>query len=171
MAIDGYILDTNVASAFWDLGHPDNANAVRFVESLGKNRVYITQIVIAEILYGHKVFLGSDPARRKLIENAMRIYPLVKEIDKHTTEPYSDIRAALFAEYGDRDREGKMKKRRPETLVDKTTSAQLQIQENDLWMAAIAVQYNMALVSDDKMERIKKVWPPFNLVPWKRTPP
>jgi tRNA(fMet)-specific endonuclease VapC len=170
MPVSAYLLDTNVASAFWDLNNPSHDDALKFVESLGKNRVYISRIVIAEILYGHKVYAGSDVARRKVIEDAMKIYPLVMEVDKHTVEPYSDIRAALFAKYGDRDREGKMKKKRPESLVDKTTSEQFQIQENDLWMAAIAVQHNMPLVSDDKMARIKDVWPAFSLVPWKRAP-
>jgi tRNA(fMet)-specific endonuclease VapC len=170
MTLSAYLLDTNVASAFWDLNNPWHDDAQKFVEGLGSNRVYISRIVIAEILYGHKVFAGSDAARRKVIEDAMKIYPLVIDVDKHTVDPYSDIRAALFSKFGDRDREGKMKKKRPEILIDKTTSEQLQIQENDLWMAALSVQHNLPLVSDDKMERIKEVWPAFNLVPWKRFP-
>ncbi len=170
MAIKVYLLDTNIASALWDLNNPNHHDARLFVGALGVDRVYISRFVVAEILYGHKVFAGSDPSRRKIIEDKMRAFPLVKDVDKHTVEPYSDIRAALFGKYGDRDREGRMKKKRPESLVDETTSEQLQIQENDLWMAAIAVQHNMGFVSDDKMERIKKVWPAFDLIPWKPSP-
>lgn len=167
MPLTVYLLDTNIASALWDGLHPFHAHARRFVEGLGEARVYISRFVEAEILYGHKVYAGSDQIRRRIIEEKMAAFPLVKDVDKHTSEPYSDIRAALFAKFGDRDREGKMKKQRPETLVDKTTSEQLQIQENDLWMAAIAVRHNMVLVTDDKMRRIKEVWPAFEWMPWK----
>jgi tRNA(fMet)-specific endonuclease VapC len=170
MPLKVYLLDTNIASALWDSNNPYHEHARKFVEGLGENRVYISRFVEAEILYGHKVYAGSDPARRRIIEDRMRAFPLVKDVDKHTAEPYSDIRAALFSKFGDRDREGKMKKKRPESLVDKTTSEQLQIQENDLWMAALAVQHNMSLVSDDKMKRIKKVWPALDLIPWKPPP-
>lgn len=166
MAWQVYLLDTNIASALWDANNPYHDHARQFVQGLGEGRVYISRFVQAEILYGHKVFAGSVDVRRKIIEDAMRAFPLVKDVDKHTAGPYSDIRAALFARFGDRDREGKMKKKRPESLVDKTTSEQLQIQENDLWMAAIAVQHNMGLVSDDRMERICAVWPAFILIPW-----
>ena len=60
MPLSAYLLDTNIASAFWDLNNPWHDYAVRFIEGLGKDRVYISRFVIAEILYGHKVFAGSD---------------------------------------------------------------------------------------------------------------
>src|SRR6266446_1989155 len=163
-----YLLDTNVASAFWDEGHPNYQDARNFVEDLGTDVVYISRFVVAEVLYGHKVHAGSDAARRKIIEDKMSAFRLIKDVDKHTVEPYSDIRTALFTEFGHRNKEGQIKKRRPESLVDETTSEQLGIEENDLWMAAIAVQYNMIFVSDDKMKRIKKVWPTLKFLEWKR---
>jgi tRNA(fMet)-specific endonuclease VapC len=167
MALKAFLLDTNISSALWDENNPFHSHARRFVEGLREERVYTSRFVEGEILYGHKVYAGSDIARRKLIEEKMKAFALVMDVDKHTAEDYSDIRAALFAKFGDRDRQGKMKQKRPETLVDKTTAEQLQIQENDLWMAALAVEHNMILVTDDKMRRIKEVWPAFEWMPWK----
>src|SRR5437763_16558991 len=109
MPLTVYLLDTNISSALWDSNNPFHAHARRFVEGLGESRVYISRFVEAEILYGHKVYAGSDTTRRQIIEERMRAFPLVKDVDKHTAEPYSDIRAALFAKFGERDREGKMK--------------------------------------------------------------
>lgn len=161
-----YLLDTNLTSALWDERNPRNQEARNFVHGLGDSIIYISRFVIAEILYGHKVHESSDAARRQKIEETMRAFPLVKDVDEHTAEPYSDIRAALFKEFAPTDRKGRIKKLRPESLVDETTSAQLMIEENDLWMAAIAVQYNMTFVSEDKMKRIKEVWPALEVIQW-----
>jgi tRNA(fMet)-specific endonuclease VapC len=162
-----YLLDTNFTSALWDGLNPHHETARTFLRGLGDSIIYISRIVEAEILYGHKVHESSDLARRQRIEEVMRAFPLIREIDRHTTDPYSDIRAALFKEFAPRDKKGKIKKLRPESLVDKTTSEELQIQENDLWMASIAIQHKMFLVSEDKMKRIKQVWPALELVTWK----
>jgi tRNA(fMet)-specific endonuclease VapC len=166
-----YLLDTNFTSALWDGLNPHHETARTFLSGLGDSIIYISRLVEAEILYGHKVHESSDPARRKQIEETMRAFPLVREIDQHTTNPYSDIRAALFKQFAPRDKKGKLKKLRPESLVDNTTSKELEIQENDLWMASIAVQHKMFLVTEDKMKRIKEVWPALELVTWKPASP
>src|SRR2546421_6112461 len=51
-------------------------------------------------------------ARRQKIEENMRAFPLIKDVDQHTTAPYSDIRAALFKEFAPRDKKGRVKKLR-----------------------------------------------------------
>ncbi len=97
----------------------------------------------------------------------MRAFKSIREIDKDTTDPYSTIRAALSSKFGNRDAKGKVTSKRPELLVDKTTAYQLRIQENDLWMAAIAVERNMTLVSEDRMKSLVEAWPTLDLVQWK----
>jgi tRNA(fMet)-specific endonuclease VapC len=166
-----YLLDTNAASALWDGYNPHHQDMIDFIKSIGgEDYVYISRIVVAEIEYGHKVFLSSDVKRREVIENAMKAFK-VREVDRHTTGPYSDIRAALFQEFGQKDKRGKIKKRWPENLVDQTTAKELGIQENDLWMAAIAVQYKMILVTEDKLAPIKKVEPRLSCVTWRKKTP
>ena len=46
---------------------------------------------------------------------------------------------------------------RPEQLTDLSTSLELGIQENDLWLCAQAVGHGLVLVTNDKMARIREV--------------
>ncbi|MCI0489754.1 MAG: PIN domain-containing protein [Blastocatellia bacterium] len=166
--MDVYLLDTNAASAFWDGYNPYHQDMVDFIQDIGgEHYVYVSRVVVAEIEYGHKVYLSADSNRREVIEKAMKVFK-IREIGRHTTAPYSDIRAALFKRFGRVDSKGKLKKQWPEDLVDRTTSKELGIQENDLWMAAIAVEYNMVLVTEDKMTRIKEVEPRLRCAAWRK---
>jgi tRNA(fMet)-specific endonuclease VapC len=168
-----YLLDTNIASALWDQGDKHHPDALKFVADAATNAdlVYVSRITIAEIEYGYKLHLSADPARRAKAEAAMRAYKAIREIDKDTTEHYANIRAELFRRFAPRDAKNRIRKVRPEQLVDKTTGLELGIQENDLWIAAIAVEYNMILVTDDRMARIQEVAPALTVVKWKRSTP
>ncbi len=167
-----YLLDTNIASALWDELDKDHPAALRFVTNVAPTGglVYVSRITIAEIEYGLKLYVSADPPRRAKAEAAMRVYKNVRDIDKDTTEHYASIRAELFRRYAPRDAKNRVKQVRPERLVDKTTGQFLGIQENDLWIAAIAVEYNMVLVTDDRMARIQEVAPNLSIAPWKRPP-
>lgn len=164
-----YLLDTNAASALWDVGDEHHNEALRFVQNAAAagSFIFVSRVVIAEIEYGFKLYTKSDPTRRSQTDAAMRAFLNIREIGKGTTEHYSNIRTELFKRYAPRDSKNKVRNVRPERLVDKTTAVELGIQENDLWMAAIAVEYNMTFVSDDKMSHIKEVWPALDLVKWK----
>lgn len=167
--MEAYLLDTNAASALWDEQCPCHEQARDCLEQLGRNGViYISRIVAAEVFYGHKLFLASDERRRKIIEEKLAAFELVKEIGRHTVDPYASIRAKLFTQYGTRDAKNQMKRKRPEQLLDATTATTLQIQENDLWTAAIALEHNMILISDDRMTAICSVEPELRLQTWKR---
>jgi tRNA(fMet)-specific endonuclease VapC len=103
----------------------------------------------------------------------MQAYRSIREIKKPTTDPYASIRAALFKKYAPTDSKNRVRSVRPEQLVDRTTALSLGIQENDLWIAAIAIEYHMILVTEDKMARIQEVAPPplLTVVKWKRSLP
>lgn len=163
-----YLLDTNITSALWDIRDKYHPAALRFIQSVDAlSRIYISRVVSAEIEYGHHLYLSADAERRRTVQTAMQAFENVREIDQHTAHMYSMIRAMLFRKYGERTSKNRIKKVRPECLVDKTTSLELGVQENDLWMAAIAVQYNMDFVTDDNMRRIKDVWPSLKLLKWR----
>lgn len=167
-----YLLDTNFASALWDTGDKHHGDALQFVQNAAAagSLIYVSRVTIAEIEYGYKLYVSTDPQRRSLADAAMRAYRAIREIGKGTTAHYADIRAALFTQYAPRNSKNKVKNVRPERLVDKTTALDLGIQENDLWIAAIAVEYNMTFVSDDKMIRIQAAWPNLKVIRWKSTP-
>lgn len=150
------LLDTTVASILFDVKHPNHKRALEFIERLGKTRVYVSVITLAEIRYGYKVHENVDDHRREAIEKELSRFPLLA-VDKHTAGPCSTVRAALFRKYAPRDRKGKVKAKWPEDLLDRTTAKSLGIQENDLWIAAVAVQYNLSLATSDRMTRIWNV--------------
>jgi predicted nucleic acid-binding protein len=51
-------------------------------------------------------------------------------------------------------------------LIDPVTSRELGIQENDLWIAAQALEYNLVLVTNDKMDRIRDVCEDLQVENW-----
>ena len=55
---------------------------------------------------------------------------------------------------------------RPKQLVDPMTSRELGIQENDLWIAAQALEYNLVLVTNNKMDRIRDVCEDLQVENW-----
>ena len=167
-----YLLDTNIASALWDELDENHADALTFIQNAAAlgDLIYVSRITIAEIEYGYKLYVSTQQDRRNKAEEAMRAYRNIKEIGKKTTGPYSDIRAAVFTLFAPRNSKNRIKNVRPERLTDKTTGAELGIQENDLWIAAIAVEYNLYLVTDDRMARIREAWPGLKVVKWKTTP-
>jgi tRNA(fMet)-specific endonuclease VapC len=80
------------------------------------------------------------------------IYP----IDETTAEIYGNLKAAVFDRYAPKD---KAQRRR-------TNVTQLGIGENDLWIAAVALQHQLTLVTTDQdFQRIQAVQP-FDLESW-----
>ncbi|MEA3417047.1 MAG: hypothetical protein U9R02_12995 [Thermodesulfobacteriota bacterium] len=99
----------------------------------------------------HERPLSKNQVRREMS------YPFILDIDKHTIGSYSDLRAELFKNYSSRNRRGRLTVKWPEDLFDRTTAKELGVQENDIWIAAQAIQYNLVLVTDDHMFRLKEV--------------
>ena len=157
-----YLMDTNIASALWDEGDKDHSAAVDFVKRMGiASHFNISVITYAEVKWGFLSFPAKTPEhknRRKIIEKKMKHhFPEMLPIDRFVVDYYAKLRAALvnyFAPWEFRDR---IKKGiRIEDLVDEATGKLLGIQENDLWQTAIALRYKCVLVTEDKMNHIRK---------------
>jgi predicted nucleic acid-binding protein len=153
-----FLLDTNIWSYWFD---PENhseqhANIKEQFERLPSSaRLSISVISWGEIDYGYNVNRKKEESRetefRKFISN---VAPWLVSINIHTAEIYGKLRAQLFEEYASKK---KMKRLRPEQLIDLVTSLELGIQENDLWIAAQAISRNLTLVTNDAMEHIREV--------------
>ena len=79
--------------------------------------------------------------------------PDILDVRKTTRIYYGQIRACLFEKYApQRGRKGL----RPEQLVDPVTAKTLEVQENDIWIAAQALEYNLVLVTHDRMTRLRE---------------
>ena len=169
--MDGYLLDTNAASILWDKRHREYKTLRTFIQKKDQSPIWISIVVFGEIEYGLKTAPRMDETLQANVREKISLFPLVLEMDKHTVEPYSDLRAALFKKHSPKDKRGRLKVKWPEDLRERTTAKELGVQENDIWIAAQAVQYNLVLVSGDYMRRLQEVSTdldyPLQLASWK----
>jgi len=152
--IEGYLLDTNIASAAWDYGSPSHKYVSQRLKELGNAIVYVSAMTIAEVGFGLLTAPCIDVQRQSTVRSAMSKYEVL-HVDRHTAKEYAEIRAALFRAHSPRNRRGRLTQKYIEDLVDRTTGKELGIQENDLWIVSVTVQYNLIFVTNDrKMQKI-----------------
>lgn len=150
--MEGYLLDTNAASALWNVRDENHQKIKEFIENIGNSLIFMSVIAISEVEYGLKrQNTRISDLTKANIRNEMSKFPEVISIDKHTSDPYSDLRAKLFDKYSEK------KIKWAEDLIDKTTAKKLGVQENDIWLASQAIQYNLILISSDRMNRINEI--------------
>lgn len=170
--MNGYLLDTNATSILWDIRHREHKALRSFIEEKAQSPMWISTIVFGEIEYGLKIAPRKDENLQTEVRRRMSGFRLVLDVDKHTVEPYSDLRAALFEKYSPKDGKGRLKAKRPEELRERTTSKELGVQENDIWIAAQAIQYNLELITGDYMRRLeqvsRKLTYPLQLATWRQ---
>jgi len=158
-----FLLDTNIWEYWYNQkGHPkESANIQKQFDELINRQQNVEQFVWqpaisviswGEIDYGYNVMAKKEQSReadfRKFISDTV---PWLVPINRHTAETYGELRALLFDKYAPNNK--KRKGLRPEQLVDPVTSLELGIQENDLWITAQAVTFNLTLVTNDKKMR------------------
>jgi len=157
MRVRGYLLDTGIVSVWYDETKPKHSQVLAAVKNLAADTpLAISAITLGEIEYGLHIPGGAahfdhDEYRRWIADKL----PRVLDVTTSTARLYyGSLRARLFDKYAPNH---KSKKVRAEQLVDPTTAEKLGIDENDLWIAAQAVEHNLVLVTDDKMARIRKI--------------
>ena len=155
--MDGYLFDTNAVSPLWNARHPEHDTVKAFFASISQSPVWLSTIVLAEIEYGMKITPEMDINSQNQVRHEMSNHPFILDIDKHTIDPYSDLRAELFKKFSPRDRRGRLTVKWPEDLIERTSAKELGVQENDIWIAAQAIQYNLILVTGDHMQRLVDV--------------
>jgi len=169
--VEGYLLDTNIVRFWFDPARAEHDRVRSRIEALpGDSPMMISAITLGEIEYGHRA-LGDtgDPAQERIfLEFLESRLPVVLNVERHTRASYGSLRARLFEKFAPKER--RKKSLRPEQLIDPTTSKELGIQENDLWLAAQALEHNLVLVSHDKMTRLRKVAEELRVQDWAKEP-
>ena len=169
--MNGYLLDTNAASVLWDTRHGEHKKIRAFLHGKAESPTWVPIFVLGEIEYGLKIAPQMDEDRQNEVRRQMAGFPFILDVDKHTVGPYSDLRAALFKKYSPKDRRGRLEAKRPEDLWERTPAKELGVQENDIWIAAQAIQYNLVLITGDHMRRLEDVSRtlpyPLKLASWK----
>jgi tRNA(fMet)-specific endonuclease VapC len=166
----GYVLDTNIVSYWFDGHSPQNGAIVERIESLPAGApLRISAISLGEIEFGFRVRREADAElERDLRRFVQEKLPTVLDVTSTTRAYYGSIRAALFERYAPRDK--RAKRFRLGQLTDPVSELELGIQENDVWIAAQAIEYNLVLVSNDKLTKIRDIAGDLLLENWARVP-
>jgi predicted nucleic acid-binding protein len=143
------LLDTNFLSVLFDPRRPNFGAVQARAQAFDKNDlVYLSAVVLAELRYGmeaaQRAGQGIGHVRHTLTQAAA--YPLA-EVGRHTAEVYGDVKARLADHYLD------LSSRPPrwlENWQDRASGQMLQVDENDLWIVAQAVERDYLLVTCDQ---------------------
>ena len=161
----GYLLDTNIVAYWFDERRAEHERVVQHIQELPDvTPLMISAITLGEIEYGLQVARIDT-----LKQEAFHVFistnlPMVLNITKSTRIYYGSLRASVYEKYAPNEK--RRRGLRPEQLIDPVTSRELGIQENDLWIAAQALEYNLVLVTNDKMERIQDVCEDLQVENW-----
>lgn len=152
--IQGFLLDTNAAQRWYD----QDAKIVGRVSALSDLTVLkISAITLGEFQFGNDLYQQNrDLEARDDFEAWMRRqFPKERiiPVDNHTRYYYGPIKAAIFERYPPKNAD----ENHPEKCFDLGAGSELGIDENDLWIAAQAIQHGLILVANDKMERIQEL--------------
>lgn len=143
------LLDTNFVSVLFDPRRPNfHAVQARAQAFRGGDLVYLSAVVLAELRYGMEAAqrAGQDISHIRNTLAQAAAYPLA-EIGRHTAEAYGDVKARLAEHYLD------LSRRPPrwiENWQDRASGQMLQVDENDLWIVAQAVERDYLLLTSDQ---------------------
>lgn len=167
MKLRYYLLDTNILGPLAELKaggkSPECQSLEKHWSALPEGtRIFLCPINVGEVEYGLRVAPYEKPEEHKLARDLLAAFSsadLLLNIDTNLARDYyAELRARLFNYCAPRSkRERKNYNKRVEEWKDLTTSKELKIQENDLWLAAVAMAHNLILVTRDNMDAIRKV--------------
>ena len=146
--MDTYLLDTNLVSVLYDDGRPNHLFVRNELAALDPNAAQlVSTITIGELRFGLALSraAGRPLARIEACIERTEEHPLV-EIGHHTSEAFGYVKSSVAFDRVD------IRSRIPrwvEAWSDRVTGQILQIDENDLWIAAQAVERNLVVVTSD----------------------
>jgi predicted nucleic acid-binding protein len=148
-ALNGYLLDNNIISILARPLAPRHATVAARLSAVHDSPVLLPVIAIAEIEFGMAKAELPDPKQQAELRAFLASFPLALPFDGHTVEPYALVRAELWRRHATPKKRGH-KEKLPEELTDRSTGKEIGIDERDLMIASVAVQYNLVLATADR---------------------
>ena len=155
-----FLLDTSALSALLNRDHSLHAKALEFKDQHAgqEQRLFICVISLAEMQFGLSMYEGLSPKPSQTALDAVRgriqaagglSEPL--EVTRHVAVEQGRLRSKWAWKVAPRKAtQGKLKGVHPERWSDDWPAETLQITENDIWIAAMALTHDLTLVTTDK---------------------
>ena len=147
--MDTFLLDTSVVSVLYDASRPNHLAVREAIAGFDRDAPQlISAITIGELRYGLTLSKEAGQPMTHIeacIERA-EDHPLA-EIGRYTGVAFAHVKASIAIQRVD------LRRRIPrwvEGWTDRVTGQMLQIDENDLWIAAQAVERNFVVVTCDQ---------------------
>lgn len=146
--MDTYLLDTNLVSVLYDAQRANHLAVRTAVAALDPaSPQLVSAITIGELRYGLALSRASGRPLTHIeacIERTEE-HPLA-EVGRYTAEAFGYVKSSVALQRID------IQRRPPrwvEAWSDRVTGQLLQIDENDLWIAAQAVERNLVVITSD----------------------
>ncbi|WP_439517900.1 PIN domain-containing protein [Hydrogenophaga sp.] len=155
-----FLLDTSALSALLNQDDSLHAKAIAFKDQLAgqEQRLFICVISLAEMQFGLNMYERRSPKPNQTATDAVRgriqaagalSEPL--EVTRHVAIEQGQLRSRWAWKVAPRKAaQGKLKGVPPERWSDDWPANTLQITENDIWIAAMALTHDLTLVTCDK---------------------
>jgi tRNA(fMet)-specific endonuclease VapC len=147
--MDAYLFDTNFISILYNPRRPEYPAVQAAAAALDvRSPQYISVVVLAELRFGLTAaeITGQHLAHIRYTIEQAEARPLAN-LNLHTAEAYGKVKAQLAAHWVDLSRK---LPRWPEDWRDRVSGQSLQVDENDLWLVAQAIERNYVLVTTDQ---------------------
>lgn len=149
----GYLLDTNILSYWINERSEFHERVAERIASVPEDvPLFMSAITWGEIQFGwHRRNKEPIPdGNRRVFDQVFAEMPVTHKTDRY----YGQLKARLFERFAPRDI--KARSLRLGLLLDPVAGEVLGVDENDVWIAAQAVESKLVLVTNDKLTRIRE---------------
>ena len=156
-ASEGYLLDTNIASAATYEPNKRHQAVKAWLAAIGDAPVFVSTVTVGEIQYGMDLARAQRENARAPIPAPMLTGYTLLAIDEQAARVWGRLRATIFDRYAPASRRKGARARSLAGLVDRTSDISLGIQENDLWIVSAAVANGLTFVTADRAAGMRRI--------------
>jgi predicted nucleic acid-binding protein len=142
----GYLFDTNI----WSYAFKRATFVTDKIQKLENSQIYLSAVVWGEVIFGAKANpkFPFDEYREFIHKDK----PLILLIDEHVAEMFGALKTEIFEKKS--DKVFRTNSGRKNLLKNPMPAKDMGVDENDLWLAAQALVYNLVLITNDRMHTI-----------------